>query len=416
MTHPSAHMPRPMLFDTLSVLLPTEEQTWLLRACLHAGDAGSRAWHIWRELAGEPKKVLAESREGIRWLLPLLYRALQRNGAAAGRDLLPYLRTAYFREELRSRTYRRIYRNVLASLATAGIPAITLGGAALAGMVYGDWALRHCGNIDLLTREEDLPRAAAALQEADFSPLGQGLDAGERALGFEHASGLPVDLRSDLFRIPYYQAPLADIWERRRTREIAGVPAPTLAVSDMLLHGCGHASCSRDRDTLAWVCDAWHIIEQHADLDWDLFLDAALHSRLALPLSVMLSYLANDLGAPIPSLVLRRLADEGAQAPAIGREAALSGARAGDQGSLKNLLSRTDGWRARAVVLRWMLVPSPDCLRWSRSGRASRFLPLLYLRRPLRYIARRLRLARKRGMGRGTRQVGSVIRMKKPST
>jgi hypothetical protein len=40
---PDPHREMPFS-DTLSVLLPTTEQTWLLRACLHSGDAGKSAW------------------------------------------------------------------------------------------------------------------------------------------------------------------------------------------------------------------------------------------------------------------------------------------------------------------------------------------------------------------------------------
>ena len=381
---------KPMLSDTLSVILPTAEQTWLLRACLHRGEAGCKAWQVWQEQVGNSKKALAEGRQGSKWLLPLLYRALQRNGAVVDRDLLPYLRTSYFREKLRSQTFRRICQNVLAPLTTAEIPLIVLNGAALADTVYGDWALRHCGTLDFLVKQEDLLRAVSVLRADGPSLAAKDLDSRARSVRFEHTSALPIHLHCGLFRIPYYQTPLAGIRERSVASEIVGVPVRILSPADMLLHVCGHASCSRGRETLRWVCDAWSIIKECADLDWDVLVDSALHSRLALPLSVMFSYLTEELGAPIPSFVPHRLTAAAAQMPLIGCEAALTGARMGVDGTFNNLLRQTDSWRAWAVVLKWMLLPSPSCLRWTYTIRSSWLLPFYYVYRPLRYLARHI--------------------------
>ena len=82
---------------------------------------------------------------------------------------------------------------------------------------------------------------------------------------------------------------------------------PHAAPADSLLHVCGHASYSKSRQSLRWLTDAWLIVNRHPDLDWDLLLDCARRSHLALPLSVALSYLANDLNAPIPLRFLNRL-------------------------------------------------------------------------------------------------------------
>jgi hypothetical protein len=43
----------PALADTLAVILPTREQTWLLRACLLSGDSGRAAWRTWTARAGD---------------------------------------------------------------------------------------------------------------------------------------------------------------------------------------------------------------------------------------------------------------------------------------------------------------------------------------------------------------------------
>jgi hypothetical protein len=391
---PSGARPaKPVLFDTLSVLLPTAQQTWLLRACLQSDEAGRRAWETWQESVGDPKRALADEGQALKWLLPLLYRALQTNGGAVSRDLMPYLRTAYFREELRSQTYRRICSEVLAPLAAAEIPLLVLDGAALAESAYRDWALRHSGSLDLLVQEDDLLRAEAALEAAGLTTATTSLRAGTRAVQLVHGSGLPVVLRSVLFPMPYYQVPLADVWRRSLARPIAGVPVRILSPADSLLHVCGVASCARSRETLQWVCDSWALVDQFPDLDWDGLLAGALRSHLALPLSVMLGYLADELHAPIPTSALEDLLVASVPASIVACEAALSGARATSRGTMTNLLAHSHSWLGRAIVLKWRFLPSPTCLRWTYRVRSRWLLPVYYLYRPLSVLTGRSRSA-----------------------
>jgi hypothetical protein len=91
-----------------------------------------------------------------------------------------------------------------------------------------------------------------------------------------------------------------------------------LSPSDNLLHVCGQAWYSAQRFSLRWVGDAWFIIERHRNLDWDLLLDTARRSHLVEPLSVMLGYLAEDLGANIPSSFLQRLFAAASKGSGIG--------------------------------------------------------------------------------------------------
>ena len=215
----------------------------------------------------------------------------------------------------------------------------------------------------------------------------------------KHGSGLPLELHYDLFRIPHYRAPLMDMWKRSLTQEIVGVPVHVLAPPDMLLHVCGHASCSSSRDTLRWVCDAWYVIAQCANSDWDVLVDGALRSRLALPLSVIFRYLVDELDAPIPAPVLLRLVAAARRMSVVGREAALAGARAGGRGTLENLFRQAGGGREWVILLKWMFLPSPDYLRWTYTIRSSWLLPFYYVYRPLRYITRCIWAAVKRCSG-----------------
>ena len=381
---------KPALSGALSVILPTAEQTDLLRACLHTGASGRQAWERWQERMGGLKKGLEEGSQGIKGLLPLLSIALRRDGVVDDPTLLTYVRTAYLREELRSQIYRRLFRNVLAALATDRIPVLVLKGAALADTVYEKPALRHCHDIDLLVGEDDMCHAVSRLTSLGWTLPKTGRGSGIEDLRLEHESGLPLELHRRLFRLPYYRAPLADIWARSQMQSIAGISTRILSPADSLLYVCGHASYCRSRESLRWVCDSWFLINRCPDLDWDVLVDCTLRSHLALPLSVMLAYLAEVLRAPIPASVLDRLYAAASQTDTVEREIALLGARVGARGNFQNIVRMARGWRARMQVVQWILFPAPSYLHWAYHLRSSWWLPVYYMYRPLRYIARRM--------------------------
>jgi hypothetical protein len=384
---------KPLLSDTLSLLLPTPGQTLLLRACLLSSEAGRQAGEAWLQQKQELGDILKE--EGIKGLFPLLFSAFQRNGVAVDTAFLTILRTASLREELRAKTYRRICREVLSTFATAGIPLIILKGAVLADTVYANPALRHSHDIDILLAEPDPSHAIRLLSSLRFIPLRPPVDPERQDLQFVHESGLPLVLHRQPFCLPLYNATTADLWTRSQRQIIADIPASILSPPDQLLHVCGHATSCTSRESFRWVCDAWLLITRYPNLDWDTLLDSAQRSHLALLLSVTLRYLADELQAPIPSAFLDRLYLAASRASTIEREIALWGARAGTRGRFKTLLHLSDDWRSRLFVLKWIFLPSPTYLYSMQQFRPSWRLPFYYFSRPLGYIIRRMRMSRK---------------------
>ncbi len=283
------------LSDALSVILPTPEDTLLLRACLTPAESGKLACEAWfKEHQNGFKK------EATKAFLPLLLRAVRKHAVRVDTTFLTVLRTATVREELRTNTYKRICRDLFSALSNHKIPTIVLGGAALADTVYAHPALRHSHDIDVLIPETQFRRTGSLLASLLFKSV-KVPKAGSHHWDFKHASRLPLQLHSRLFQLPYYTAPLAEIWSRSQDLLIAGAPVRILSPEDSLLYVCGHASYSSSRHSLRWVSDAWFIIDRYPDLDWDLLFDCARRSRLDLPLSVMLRYLAEALDARIPS-------------------------------------------------------------------------------------------------------------------
>jgi hypothetical protein len=377
------------LSDALSVLLPAREETLLLRTCLYSGEPARQAWEEWQRSSNEGPSKFINKKGSVKSLRPLVFNALRCHGIELDKESQTFLRSAYLKEELRSKIFRRICGEVLLLLEKEGIQTIVLKGTALAEIVYQNAVLRHSHDIELLIKEQDMSRAAILLPRILFRRIEQELEPGHLTL--EHESGLPLQLHSRLFQIPYHNGSLPQMWSRRLSANIAGVPAHTLAPSDNLLHVCGHAFYSRSHQSLRWVSDAWLIIDRNRDLDWDLLLDCARASHLVLPLFVILGYLAKDLDAAIPSTFLNRLFSAAVKTDATEREFALFAARSAPQGSFRTLIRKSRGWYGQTSVIKWMLFPSPSYLRWVEQIERSWLLPIHYIYRPCRYAGYRIR-------------------------
>ena len=381
---------RSHLTRALSIVLPSRVETSLLRACLWTGEPARQAWATYRERAGDLRTLLAKDRRGAKKLMPLLFKAIQRNGLDADESLLTVVRTAYLRARLRSKTVHRIFHDVLRALASDRIEHVVLDGAALAGPVYGDPALRHCAAIEVLLRTEDASRAASRLASVGCTPedIGSVPDADPRVLS--HASGLPIELRSSLLRKRDHPIILDDLLAASLSESVAGVPTRVLSLPDSLLDVCLRGFFRSGSAGLGWIPDGWHVLLRSPDLDWDLLLKRVHEAHLALPLLTTLGYLAGEIRAPIPTSVLDDLRDAAAQSDSVRVEKALGAAVAGGAGSVARLLAIREGWGLRLAVARWMAFPSRRYVRSIYQVAHPWQVPLYYLYRPLRFVARRL--------------------------
>lgn len=354
---------KPALYHTLSVLLPTPEQTLLLRACLWSGEAGRKAWKAWCERVGDPIELLRSGNGSLKGLLPLIFAALRGNDVVVEETLRTCLYTATLREELRINAYRRILNRVLSVYAEKRIPAIVVEGAALADTVYESPSLRHSGGIEILIRDLEPSSAVNSLFPLGFSQLYEGVNPVWNGIKLKHDSGLPLHLHHGLFHIPYYNMPFDDLWIRSQIQPIGGVPVRILSPTDNLLHICGNAFFSRSRESLLWVFDSWFIINKYSNLDREGLLVMARRSHLELPLSVTIGYLVEKLGAPIPVLFVERLYATASETSAEGRAHALSIARGEVRTNYMKMIWMNGNWHARVYMMWWLLCLSPNYLR-----------------------------------------------------
>src|SRR5215470_14821022 len=117
------------LLQPYSAILPSTEETLLLRAGLASPAVARRAWHEWR--AAHPFMFIGHN-SAIQKLRLLLSQANQRRRFDMDRESETFLKLSYFKEGLRREIYQRLFRGVHRAVNRAGIPVIVLKGAALA--------------------------------------------------------------------------------------------------------------------------------------------------------------------------------------------------------------------------------------------------------------------------------------------
>jgi len=370
----------------VSAILPTAEETQLLRACLWSGEAAAQAWRKWSREIPDPTEFLRQEKDGIKGLLPLLFDSLQANGVVVEGKFRTYLRTAYLRDELRSRTYSRICRNVIDALASAGVFTALLKGAALAETWYKHPSLQHAHYLDILIKSRDLEHAVQSLGPLGFTCANYRWE--RERVELVHESGLPLILHRRLFRLPIYSVPVKEIWARSRMETINGTPIRVLCPTDNLFHICGSVFDPEPHQSLRWVCDAWFLIQRSADLDWNLLAERARGSRMVMPLMMTIRYLSESLGAPIPASFLEALRVAALETEPIEGEASLFAVQTSMRGGLKKIFLNCDDWPTRKFALKWALLPSREFMHCLYGVANPALLSLCYLYRPLKYLIR----------------------------
>jgi len=380
---------RPPLAGPLAaLLLPDPRQTLLLRAALGPADAGTAALTAWLAGARSATEDLAAGPGGGRLLAPLIAHNLAGAGDLGAPRLWTYLRTALVREQLRARAARAIYAEALGALRSAGILAVVLRGVAASEAAYPDPGLRHCHDLDLFVPGDRSDETSRALHAAGFLEGSAPATPGSRT--FAHPSGMPVTVHGELFAAPRYRRHPEPLLARRKPTTCAGAPAQALDPTDQVLHLLIHAAGAASRASLLWACDAWLTIRAHPDLDWRRLADEATRRGAALPVSLLLGYLASALEAPVPGPVLAGLATAAARATAVDREVALWGAWAVPGVRLDRALGHATGPRERATLLRWRVLPRPAALALAGRTAPGRGSLRFYLGRPWRLVARGL--------------------------
>ena len=268
---------------------------------------------------------------------PLLYKRLLHGGVSVPKPVLEQLRQWYLVNAARNTLLYQALGRVLQAFQQAAIPVLPLKGAHLAALVYGDVASRKMGDLDLLVRKSELPRAASKLLEMGYTNEINGDAESIAAWCAKHPDRhhLPIfhklpDTRIELhwsLLDPPHPVELADPWSRARPAIIAGVEAMVLAPEDLLLHLCLHAEHHHFRQGIRPLCDIAEVVHRWGDkLDWAYVQAQADRWRAGRCVYLGLWLSRELLRSPVPEAILRGLQPQDFKvASVLAREIVLSG-------------------------------------------------------------------------------------------
>jgi hypothetical protein len=253
-------------------------------------------------------------------LAPLLYAQLSPTDLwpAISPGVRDALALAYEGSAIRSAVLFTALEELLGRLNRAGVPVLLLKGAALAGVLYGDPALRPMRDLDLLVPETEAGHALAVLAACGYTATHAEARPGSR-LAWENelllskpgVIGIAVELHWRPFDAPFYQQRLrADwFWATATPVAVGAARALTLGPEAQFLYLAGHLMLHHRGQGLRWWLDLAELL-RHARgaLDWQTLLARAEADALVIPLQEALAALVGVWGVRIAPEILAQAA------------------------------------------------------------------------------------------------------------
>ncbi len=266
-------------------------------------------------LLGAPALFARAHAQGI---APILHASLERwreEGAFSER-LAPF--GAAYRATLRHNVLLLDeLARISARFSGEGIETILLKGAALLLTVYPHPALRPMGDLDLLVREADVPRALSVSEALGFKILRPGVSEArlrtkhEIALARRLADGTPIYLEIHWRFIPresLVAGPSREpeqLWRESYPSEDRTIFARVLSAEDALVLGALHLQ-RHVYSRAIWFVDLAMILERKG-IDWDRVVEKAEIWRARSALYLALSGLRAICGVAAPREVIAAL-------------------------------------------------------------------------------------------------------------
>jgi hypothetical protein len=212
-------------------------------------------------------------------LEPLLLEHADAHGIALPPETETRLKVRCLQHAHAAAARSRAIVGVLDAFDAAGIPVLTLKGAALAHLVYPSPLLRPMCDVDLLVPPHLADGARSLLLSEGFSPYGKATSPGYHHLqplaADVEGAKVTIEIHTALLRAAPFVAPLryAGLAARSQTFTIGGRSVQTLGREDMLWHVYAHAfviNVLRPGIRLISIADIIAVTEAWAELvDWD---------------------------------------------------------------------------------------------------------------------------------------------------
>ena len=292
-------------------VLPEKQHECLLQAALLSGDDVVKAWTDWKSIVSDIDRLDGRSYQ----LFPLVYRNLERFGVKD--EATDRLKSVYVYHWAKNRVALQQLRAIIDGLNSLGVKNLVLKGGALIPLYYGAVGTRVMGDLDILVSVQDFQKAADFLRGVNWIPRKRPQRFDPRffySITFNASEGAAVGkFEIDLHCHVLFEACDSDadalFWEGSLPFVFQGVNTRVLCPTDQLLHACVHGIKKEWSDSnYKWIPDAMMILRYEGErVDWDRLVMLSEKFGVAPLLAISLSYLAESMGANIPSEVIDRL-------------------------------------------------------------------------------------------------------------
>lgn len=244
-------------------------------------------------------------------LLPLVWNCLRGQAAQVPAPVREAFQRESVKIEFRMVATEVALRKILALLHANGIKVILLKGAALAVTVYGSFAKRPMGDLDILVAPGDADRAWKLIRDTGWTVEYEEGD--EFYNNFHHLaalvdpSSLKIVLEIHRSMLPF-EGPFAfdegAVWDDASSVTVGSVEAWVPSVSHQLLHYSVHFSWSHLFTALGRTVRDIGMVLRTAAVDWDDFTALAQRTNAATCAYWMLSITRTITDAPVPAEIL----------------------------------------------------------------------------------------------------------------
>lgn len=368
----------------------------LLWACSRANIDAARRARI-DALAGQPldwTAVIAAAQ--LHAVAPLLRQALAGPPAVrAELDRICMRRTAanlLLAAEL---------RELVALLGREGLPVFVHKGLAIAAQAYGDFSLRHAGDLDLFLHRQDIPAAGELLRSRGYEGPAEISD-DHYHLTMQHpASHIKVELHWAFTRDRWpFRIPEDVLWGQVASIDTTlGFAIPCLTPEATVLSLCAHGT-KETWSRHGLVVDLAELIERFPNLDWTWTLRQADAIErlpavlLGLTLARMLAGV--DLAAAVTAALGRSSTPVDELAARIAAAPLLDPQPEELREEIRALLPASGRERARSWAGRFVKFMQPTAADRDDLRLPAALAPLYYVTRPLRLLSRLIRPPKRR--------------------
>jgi len=317
----------------------------------------------------------------------LLYHLTKSMNTTIPVELAGELKQKYLHNALRNMGLYQDLRKLLNLFQEKDIPVITLKGAYLAEAVYGNIALRTMSDVDLLVKENDLPRVEQELLALGCVPMDSNrlITQDNHHFGYQlPESGLHLEIHWILFTCKKpFQVDADGLWNRSQPVTLARTTARVLGPEDLLLHLCQHTAKHTYEMRMRMLCDIGELVRQReSELNWQRIGTRAREWGTLRSLYVILRLAQELLAVPVPADWLASLRPDRFEEGyfALARQRILAGGTVNSMANLKTVaqLWKPIGLGSKLELIRQRLLPPRETLSLAYPAPANSWRIFLY--------------------------------------